>query len=61
MSGRIKIKLKHSLIGEKPGHRKTVAALGLRKISDTTEKEANSAIMGMIRKVSHLIEVEEVK
>jgi len=38
----------------------TLTALGLRKISDSTEVEATPQIMGMINKVSHLVKVEEL-
>jgi len=56
---RIRIRLVRSLIGSKPEQRRTVRALGLRKINSCVEHEANPAILGMVRAVSHLVEVEE--
>ncbi len=50
-----------SVIGRKPYQRKTVKALGLRRISSVVEKEATPAILGMVRAVSHLVEVEELQ
>ncbi|WP_026631243.1 MULTISPECIES: 50S ribosomal protein L30 [Dyadobacter] len=38
----------------------TIKALGLGKLNRTVEKENSDAIAGMIRKVSHLIKVEEI-
>lgn len=38
----------------------TVKALGLGKINRSVEKENNDSIAGMIRKVSHLVKVEEI-
>jgi len=57
---RIRVKLVKSLIGRKPKQRKTVAALGLKKIGSVREKEATPAVLGMVRSVSHLVEVEEI-
>ncbi len=57
---KVKITLVKSPIGSKPKHRKTVKALGLRKIRQSVEKEATPAIMGMARAVGHLIFVEEI-
>ncbi|MBN2442052.1 MAG: 50S ribosomal protein L30 [Spirochaetales bacterium] len=56
----IRIRLKKSVIGSKPKQRKTVKALGLRKINSVVEKETNPQIMGMVACVSHLVEVEEI-
>ena len=61
MADRIKIKLVRSRFGAKPQHRKTVRALGLRKINSVVEQEASPVILGMVRSVSHLVEVEELK
>jgi len=56
----LKIKLVKSTIASKPNHRKNVEALGLRKIGQVVEKEDNAQMRGMIRKVEHLLEVEEI-
>ncbi len=55
---RIRIRLVRSLIGRKPYQRKTVKALGLKRINSVVEKEATPSILGMVRAVSHLLEVE---
>lgn len=57
---KIKITQKRSVIG-RPGRQKaTMEALGLRKINATVEVEGTPQILGMVRKVSHLIEVVEL-
>ncbi|HHW21775.1 MAG TPA: 50S ribosomal protein L30 [Clostridiaceae bacterium] len=58
--GNLKITLKKSTIKCKEDQKATVAALGLRKIGQTVEHEDNPQIRGMINKVSHLLQVEEV-
>jgi len=57
----LKITLKKSTISRKPNQRKTVKALGLRKINSSVTKEARPEILGMIRTVEHLVSVEEIK
>ncbi len=49
-----------SVIGTKPNQRKTVRALGLRKINSSVEHEMNDALRGMVQTVSHLVKVERV-
>jgi large subunit ribosomal protein L30 len=47
---------------DRPGRqKKTLVALGLRKLNATKEFEATPQILGMIQKVTHLIKVEEVQ
>ncbi|MFH0767190.1 MAG: 50S ribosomal protein L30 [Bacillota bacterium] len=58
---KIKITLKRSLIGHKPNQVKTAHALGLKKINQVVEKEANEAILGMVNTISHLVNVQEVE
>lgn len=48
-------------IGEKPNARKTLRALGLRKIGDQVAHEDRPEIRGMVHSVRHLVNVEEVK
>jgi large subunit ribosomal protein L30 len=55
----LKVKLKKSLIDQKPVHKKTASALGLRRIGDARQHPDNAQIRGMIVKVRHLVEVEE--
>jgi large subunit ribosomal protein L30 len=50
-----------SSIGTKPKQRATLKALGLRRIGRTVIKEDRPEIRGMIRKVAHLVKVEEVE
>lgn len=50
-----------SPIGKLPKQRATLRALGLRRIRQTVEHPDNSAVRGMIAKVSHLVEWEEVQ
>lgn len=41
--------------------KRTLVALGLRKINKTVEVEATPQILGMVKTVHHLVKVEEVK
>ena len=59
MANKLEITLTKSVIGAKPAQRKTVEALGLRKLNQTVEHQDNVAIRGMINKVSHLVTVSE--
>lgn len=54
-----KIKLIKSTIGSLPKHRKTVEALGLKKIGHVVEKKDNPQMRGMANRVSHLVEIVE--
>jgi large subunit ribosomal protein L30 len=49
------------LIGQKPKARETVRSLGLKKINSYTEREINPMIQGMLDKIEHLVEIEEIK
>jgi len=60
MAKKIKIRLVRSTIGCLPKQRATVRSLGLRKIGSVSEQEANPAVLGMVKVVSHLVTVEEV-
>ena len=60
MAGKLKITLVKSTIGAVPKNRKTVEALGLRKIGKTVEMPDNAAVRGMIQNVRHLVKVEEI-
>ena len=50
-----------SSIGYSRRQKSTVRALGLRRLGDVVEHADTAAIRGMIDKVSHLIEVEEIE
>lgn len=56
----LKITQVRSRIGYKPKAKKTLDALGLRKMNQTVEKNDSPAIRGMIKKIEYLLKVEEV-
>ena len=60
MADKLKITLVKSPIGAVPKHKKTVEALGLRKMNKTVEMPDYAAVRVMINQVSHLVKVEEV-
>ena len=49
-----------SALGRKPGQKETLVGLGLNKIRSVRELEDTPMVRGMIRKVAHLIKVEEL-
>jgi large subunit ribosomal protein L30 len=53
----IKIKLVKSPIGKPETHRKTIEALGLRKIGQVVEKNDTPQIRGMIHQVDYMVEI----
>ena len=55
----LKITLVKSTIGPVPKHKKTVEALGLRKLNKTVVLPDNAATRGMVKQVQHLVKVEE--
>jgi len=57
---KLKITWKKSAIGYAQDQKDTIKALGLRKLNQTVIKEDNPCIRGMIFKVKHLVDVEEV-
>ncbi|MBQ1548166.1 MAG: 50S ribosomal protein L30 [Lachnospiraceae bacterium] len=57
---KLKITLVKSPIGAVPKNKAIVEALGLRKVNKTVEMPDNAATRGMVRKVAHLVKVEEV-
>ena len=58
---KIKITLVKSPIDRPERQKKTLKALGLNKMNATKEVEATPQILGMVRKMNHLVSVEEVK
>ncbi len=54
-----KITLVKSLIGRKQDQIATANTLGLKRIGDTTVQPENAATLGKIKKISHLVEIEE--
>ena len=57
---KLQIKLVRSPLGRKPNQRKTVRALGLRKMNQIVEVDATPPVVGMVNTVSHLVEVKEI-
>ena len=60
MADKLKVTLIKSPIGAVPKNKKTVAALGLRKINSVNELPDNQAVRGMLKQVQHLVKVEEI-
>jgi large subunit ribosomal protein L30 len=58
---KLKITLTRSLIGRPQDQRATVRALGLGKTNSFVMQDDNAVIRGMVRKVEHLVSVEEVQ
>jgi large subunit ribosomal protein L30 len=58
---RLKVTQIRSLIGCKQNQRDTVRSLGLKRIRDVVVKEDRPEIRGMVRTVTHLVQVEEVE
>ena len=57
MANQIKIKLKRSLIGSTEKQIKVVHSLGLKKVNQVVEQYDTPVVMGMVNKVSHLVEI----
>ena len=57
----LRIKLVRSPIGYTENQKRTVKALGLRKLNQVVEKEDSPAVRGMINAVSHLVAVKETQ
>lgn len=58
---KVKIKLVRSAINRPARQKKTLEALGLRKLNQVVEKEATPQIMGMCKKLEHLVTTEVAK
>ena len=56
----LKVTQMRSVIGSKQGHKRTVRALGLKRIRDSRVHNDTPQIRGMVHKVQHLVQVEEV-
>ena len=59
VAGRVRLTQTGSPIGRKPGQRATLVGLGLNKMHRTSELEDTPSVRGMMRKVAHLIRVED--
>jgi large subunit ribosomal protein L30 len=60
MSKKLRITQVHSAIDRPEPQKRTIRALGIRKLYHTVEKTDTSQIRGMIKKVEHLVKVQEV-
>ena len=58
---RLKVTQVRSVIGTKQNQRDTLRTLGLKRIHDVVVKEDRPEIRGMVRTVTHLVQVEEVE
>ncbi|GCE10358.1 50S ribosomal protein L30 [Tengunoibacter tsumagoiensis] len=57
---KLRVKWVRSAIGHPKDQKATIQALGFRKLQQTVEHEDHPAVRGMIRKVNHLVQVEEI-
>jgi large subunit ribosomal protein L30 len=57
---KLKITWRKSSIGYPPNQRRTIRALGLRRLGQAVQHSDSPVVRGMIFKVRHLVEVEEV-
>ena len=54
----MQLQLIRSPIGRPPAHRRTVAALGLRRVGHTVEKRVDPAVLGMVQQVRYMLRVD---
>jgi large subunit ribosomal protein L30 len=60
LAAKLRITWRKSAIGYKMDQKRTIEALGLRRLGHSVEKEDNRSVRGMILKVRHLVDVSEV-
>ena len=60
MSKKLRITLTKSPIGYSYRQKRTVRALGLRKMQQTVERKDTPSVRGMVNRVRHLVTVEEI-
>jgi large subunit ribosomal protein L30 len=58
--GKVRVKQVRSQIRRPQDQKRTLEALGLRKMNQVVEHDATPTILGMINKVKHLVSVEEI-
>jgi large subunit ribosomal protein L30 len=61
MADKLRVTLRRSTVGANPSARRTVRALGLRRIGQTVELPDDPAVRGQVRAVRYLLELEEVE
>jgi large subunit ribosomal protein L30 len=59
MAGKVRVTQVRSQIGQSEKHRGTLRALGLGRIGKTAEHQETPVLAGMLRKVRHLVKVED--
>jgi large subunit ribosomal protein L30 len=60
LAAKLRVTWRKSAIGYKRDQKRTIEALGLRRLGHTVEHGDNRAVRGMITKVRHLVEVTEI-
>ena len=60
MMAKIKVTQVKSQIGRLKNQKRTLEALGLRKINQSVEHEATLSVIGMLNKVKHLVSIQEI-
>ncbi|MCU0421934.1 MAG: 50S ribosomal protein L30 [Bacteroidia bacterium] len=60
MMAKVKITQVKSIIDRPENQKRTIRALGFTKLNQSVEKDATPQILGMIKKVSHLLKVENI-
>ena len=58
---KLQVTLKKSIIGATARQRKNVSGLGLRRVNQSRVLENTPAVRGMVKKVIHLVDVQEVE
>jgi large subunit ribosomal protein L30 len=58
--GKIKVTQVKSVIDRPKKQKDTIKALGLKKMNQSVEVEATPQVLGMVKKIAHLVEVEEI-
>jgi large subunit ribosomal protein L30 len=61
MANRLRIRQTRSAIRREERQKRTIRALGIRRLHQVVEVDDTPQIRGMIAKVSHLVEVEEIE
>jgi large subunit ribosomal protein L30 len=59
LAGKLRITWKKSAIGYRENQKRTIEALGLKRLGHTVEQPDNRAVRGMITAVRHLVQVTE--
>ena len=60
MPGKLRVTYKKSAIGYAQRQKDTIRALGFHRLNSTIEKDDTPSIRGMIQRVAHLVQVEEI-